>query len=539
MPTDHTALSGSNVVDSHRRVWLFPSQERKLVFLLCLLAFTRVFIFSAAIPFFNNVDEESHFDLIVKYSRGHVPRSLELASPEATPYVATFGTREFLWPSSIFPIAQFPPPWTQPKEEIGPTLLAREASLNKALNGESAQTPLYYTLAGLWWRLGRVCGFHDGFLLYWLRFLNGFLIVALVWLGFATARMIFPDRPFLKLGVPALLAFLPQSAFYSLQNDVLSPVCFGAAFLCLVRLMRTAVPGVRLGTATGIALAATYLTKISNLPLLAVSGGVVLCKVWRLAREGKLHAAGPGLTALVLCTGLPIAGWLAWTAYNFGDFTGTAAKIQVLGWTRKSFRGWWHHPIFTLRGLSTFVSGLLATFWRGELVWHNQRLASPVTDVFYIFSSLGFVAAALVNLHLKSTVLSASQRQALCLSLASFLAPLAFLGFLSTVFDFHDCLYPSTAHPYFTSGRLMLGALIPFLLLYLYGLDRVLDLTKGKWIRPMVLTGMILFMLLSEIAIDQKLFSNPYNWYHMHRQAGRNGRDPAEIWSERGILPRP
>jgi hypothetical protein len=30
-----------------------------------------VFIFSAAFPFFSNVDEDLHFDLITQYSHGH------------------------------------------------------------------------------------------------------------------------------------------------------------------------------------------------------------------------------------------------------------------------------------------------------------------------------------------------------------------------------------------------------------------------------------------------------------------------------------
>ena len=331
------------------------TRERKMILLLCLVASVRVFIFSAAFPFFNPVDEQRHFDLAVKYSQGHVPRALERVSAEATPYVVIYGTREFLWASNNFPIEQFPPPWTQPMEKIAPKLLSWQASWNNETNHEAAQPPLYYTLAGLWWHGGKACGFHDGFLLYWVRFLNIYFIVALVWLGYVAAQMIFPENLFLKVGVPALLAFFPQTAFYSIQNDVLSPLCFGAAFICLVRWLRADAPGVWLGTATGLALAATYLTKISNLPLLAVSGAVVLFKISRLAKAGKLRAAFPALAALALCAGLPIGGWRAWTKCHFGDFTGTTAKIQFLGWTHKSFGEWWQHPIFTPHGLWTFV----------------------------------------------------------------------------------------------------------------------------------------------------------------------------------------
>jgi Predicted membrane protein (DUF2142) len=504
-----------NIVDSNPPATLSDSQERKVVFLLCLLATIHVFVFSAAFPFFNNVDEQTHFDLVVKYSQGRVPRALEPVSPEATPYVVIYGSREYFWASNHFPIEQFPPPWTQPMEKIGPKLLAWEASWNKVINHETSQPPVYYALAGLWWHLGMALGLHDGFLLYWLRFLNGLFVAALVWLGFAGARMIFPKNPFLKLGVPVLLAFMPQTAFYSIQNDALSPVCFGVAFICLAAFWRTESPGVRLGTATGLALAATYLTKISNLPLLIVSVVVVSLKIRRLAMAGQWRVSRPALAALALCAGLPIGAWLAWMKYNFGDFTGTMAKIQYLNWTYQPFNEWWGHPIFTLHGLWTFMSGLLSTFWQGEFLWHRQPLAFPTVDVIYAVLSISFVGLALLNLHRRSTAASGPQRQTLWFGFWSFAAAIAFLAFLSIIFDFGNCPYPSRARPYFTSGRLMLGALIPFMLLFTYGLDCALNWIKNRWTKPLVLAGLVLFMLISEIVIDWPIFPNAYNLFHM------------------------
>ncbi len=494
----------------------FPgAQERRIVFLLCCLAAVHVFVFSAAVPFFSNVDEQIHFDLTVKYSQGHIPRNLETLSDETVFYPVVFGSHEFLWPSNDFPAGKFPPVWTQPAEKVGPGLLATEAQWKEIKNYEASQPPLYYCLAGAWWRLGKLCGFHDGHLLYWLRFLNILVVAALVWMGFVAARLIFPENRFFHLGVPALLAFLPQSAFYSIQNDVLSPVCFGAAFICLVRWWQADIPDARLGAAAGLALAATFLTKISNLPLLAVSGAVVLLEIGRLAKTGKLRAARPALAALVLCAGLPMIAWLVWCRCNFGDFTGTAAKIEFLGWTHKPFIAWWHHPIFTLHGLWIFISTLLATFWQGELLWHRRPLALPAVDMIYAISSILLVGVAVIALSSRSTVATVRQRQALWFSFGSCLAAVLFLGFLSIFYDFHNCYYPSQAHPYFTSGRLMLGALIPFLLLYLYGLDRLLGGVKSNWIRPVILIGMILFMLVSETLIDARLFPNAYNWFHM------------------------
>jgi hypothetical protein len=508
-------LTRVNATDSNPPATFSESQERSIVWLLCLLGAIHVFVFSAAAPFFSNVDEQIHLDLAIQYAQGHVPRSLEPVSAELVPYVALYGSPEYVGLATNYPGGQFPPPpWTQPVEKVRPALTAKMEAWRSVTNYEAAQPPLYYSVAALWWRLGKACGFHDAHLLYWLRFLNLIFVMALVWLGHAAARLVFPERIFLRLGVPALLAFIPQSAFYSIQNDVLSPLTFGAAFILLVPWLRAEVPGVRLGALAGLALAATFLTKISNLPFLAVSGLAVLFKIVNMARSGKLRAAGPALIALALCAGLPMVAWLAWCKLVFGDFTGTAAKIQFLNWTAKPFGDWWQHPIFTPQGLWIYASGLMGTFWQGEFLWHRQPLASPIVDAIYTLASAGLVAAAVVTLLSRSPAATALQRQALWFGFANLLAAVVFLGWLSVRYDFRDCFYPSRAHPYFTSGRLMLGALIPFLLLYLYGLDRLLN-RFGHRAKFLMLAGMVLFLLIAQILIDRPLFLNPYNWFHL------------------------
>src|SRR5208282_3428950 len=367
------------------------------------------------------------------------------------------------------------PKWTQPTNEAGQKLLGYEVKCRMGTNHENSQPPLYYALAGLWWQLGKACGVHGGSLLYWIRLLNMLLAAALAWLGNLAARTIFPKNYFLRLGVPALLAFIPQTTFYSIENDVLSPLCFGAAFICLVRLLRADVPDVRLGTMAGLMLAATYLAKISNLPLLVVSAVAVLCKIWRLAKAGKLRPSLPALALVVLSAGLPISAWRVWTKYNFGDCTGSGLKMRLLGWSYKPFGEWWNHPIFTLHGFWTFISKLMATFWQGEFLWHCRPLASSGVDVIYLVLSVSFVGVALFAISPRSAVALKSQHQALWFGFWSFAASVAFLGFLSIIYDFHDCFYPSREHPYFVSGRLMLGALIPFSLLFLHGLDCALS----------------------------------------------------------------
>lgn len=90
-----------------------------------------------------------------------------------------------------------------------------------------------------------------------------------------------------------------------------------------------------------------------------------------------------------------------------------------------------------------------------------------------------------------------------------------FLAFLSIIYDFGICQDPSREHPYFAEGRLMLGAMVPGLLLYLYGLDYLLQLEKKPWTRAATLPYIIFFMLVTEIITDRTVFASQYNWYHL------------------------
>ena len=92
--------------------------ERKLILLLCAIGALRVFIFSAAFPFFNNVDEQAHVDLVMKYARGHVPRDLGQYSSESAYYISLYGTPEFFMAPQQFETKDFPPPnWMLPAEQ--------------------------------------------------------------------------------------------------------------------------------------------------------------------------------------------------------------------------------------------------------------------------------------------------------------------------------------------------------------------------------------------------------------------------------------
>ena len=409
-----------------------------------------------------------------------------------------------------------PPPWKLPLKVASSKLLADTVGYQQVFtNHEAASPPLYYSLAGGWWQLGRASGLDGGQLLYWLRFLNIPLVVLLVWLGWFAARSIFPESIFICIAVPALIAFMPQAAFYAINDDVLSPLTFGLAFVLLLKFMNAENQSPALAIAAGLALAAAYLTKTSNLPLLVAAGIFIALKSVGLARDGKLHSASYyPLLILLIAAVLPMAAWMFWCKTNFGDFTGSNLKIQYLGWTHKPTAEWLHHPIFSLHGFWYFLKRNLSTFWQGETLWHGQPLAIRGVDLTYVIMTLVMFAFTLVAWLRNPPPFTASQRSAIWLGFLCVAAAFAFFALLSVKYDFQNCFYPSHEKPFFVSGRLMLGMLVPFLILFACGLD-LLTKRFQYATKFFVLLALLAFMLVSEITLALPVFSNDYNWFHL------------------------
>ena len=487
--------------------------ERFLILLLCLAAALRVFIYSAAFPFFNNIDEDLHFDLITHYSHAEVPRRFDRLKDDTLNWIIPYASPEFLSSPEQFPGASFPAPlWKRSWSEIEPEIAVTRAAWSSEINFQSSQPPLYYALASEWWWIGKQIGLTGIQSLYWIRFLNALIVVMTVWLGYVTASMVALPRADLRIGVPLLLAFLPQNVFYAVNNDVLSPVCFGVLFLCVLQWLRTNAPSFLFGAFTGLAIAATCLTKMSNVPAVAVALGIVIARVVVIIRRAP-RAVLIALVAIVLCAAIPIGSWMLWTKSHFGDLTGSTGKIALLGWTRKPFGDWCRHPIFRPRGLWIFWSDLIASFWRGEVSWHGLPLHWHVADGFYAISTLVFVAAAIVGLR-KRAGLTTFQRQAIGSAILVFVAGIAFLGLLSIQFDFGNCINPSPAHPYFTSGRLLTGAVIPFAIVYVYGVACVCGRFTAR-LGIVVLGCVAVFMVASEIWVNRVVFVSQHNWFHL------------------------
>ena len=90
-----------------------------------------------------------------------------------------------------------------------------------------------------------------------------------------------------------------------------------------------------------------------------------------------------------------------------------------------------------------------------------------------------------------------------------------FLILLSMMYDFGKCWYPSQARPFFTSGRLMLGAMIPFLLLYVDGLRVVLTKISKRVNLLYIIIAISIFISQYEIISLITVAKSKYNLFHL------------------------
>lgn len=500
------------------------ARERWLATALAVAAALRVFVFASAYPPFNGVDEHQHFDAVVKWAHGVLPGPRELVlSPETVHALLYLSSPEYLRTPSEMPGGRVP----TPEEKVGihpegsPGMERGRSRSESMASLQHAGPPLYYVVAGAWYRLGRALGLGPRDALYFVRWLDAVLAASLVVTAYAILRRLAPGDPVLRLGVPALLAFFPNDFQYSITNDALSPLvgagCFGAfvAIACGERVRA------RTFAAAGALVAAAFLNKYSNLFLVAV--GALACAAWargwRRRGFGLRELAGPA--ALAAAAALPALAWVARNALVVGSATGQHRKIARAGWTWKPVSEWIDHPIFTGEGFRTWIWHFAQVLWSGEIAWAGAPLRLHWLDAFYAASTLalvGLATAGFVVRQPESIFGRRGWRPALdTMALAQVGLGVGMLGFLSILFRFGHESLPSDDFPYFASGRYVATILLPFAVLYVRGLEVAAAPLPEAARRPLcalLLAATCLLVVAAEAWLAVPVFRSPWNWFH-------------------------
>lgn len=484
---------------------------KSFVITIFVLGVFRIGLFSASFPFFNNIDEHAHVDLVIKYSQGKLPGIdppyMEL---ESSRLFVLYGSPEYLYP----PMPEALPFWKELEmnKNVQGIINAKVQRHIQAYNHEFSSPPLYYAVWGLWYKFGRLIDIQEKFILYWLKILNILVYSGVLIVAYLLARHFNQENVQFHLSVMLLLAVFPQDVFYAINNDVLSALLVPLAWLMLIKIAEDSLSRIYVWF-TGIIISAAVLNKLTNLPALVFYAITVMWLLYKWRAKYTFHRRRQLIIELTVFSLVPI---LLWCTYNYlvlGDALGTEAKLAYLSWQKKVVIEWFNHPIFTLAGFKIFVSELIHTFWRGEFVWHQKHMFSPTMDLIYRASTIFFVPLGLLGCVFSRKT---QANRGLCLSSGLIvLGYLVFMVLLSVMYTYENSYYPSTDFPYLTSGRILAGVIIPFAMLFVHGIYVFLKTIKLDRYLFSAISCFCLSVLINEIALSWSVFQSKHNFLFM------------------------
>ncbi len=207
--------------------------------------------------------------------------------------------------------------------------------------------------------------FGDGYITALIpRWVNVIIGAVTVWLTFCLGKHVFPQRPWLALGVTSIVTLNPQFIYLSaaMNNDIIAAVCSSAILLECFKLLETG-PNWKNISLLGLTYGLALLSKLH----LAVMGAVIAVTLWKISKtEGNvLKRVVPWSKnmVLILVVAACLSGW--WFVRNwmlYGDPTGMN-KVNEL-WAGRSVSGnWWA----LWEGLPYLWSSLWGRFGYGQI----------------------------------------------------------------------------------------------------------------------------------------------------------------------------
>jgi len=471
-------------------------EKWRVKFALAVSAFAalRIFLFAAAFPLFNNTDERFHFATIEVYARGQLPgKELPLIGEDLAKTIAPYASFEY-WQTGF----QNDLAW-------------RLRTLSEWRNFEAQGPPLYYAIAAAWYKFGALFGLEDAQLAYWVRFLNPLSYGLLVWLSCCFVHRVYPENVFLCVAVPALIAVFPQDVFFGMNRDVISPTLWAGALLLMVDAMEDEQTGDRSLLLASLLVGLGFLLELSNFILYVAWMGTLRCWLVRSQMSARHKTWVISLSAIA--ASFPPFLWMGRNYLVMGNLTGAQAKVQYLGWTMKPLSEVFHHPLFSFHGLAFFLRWLTSTFWCGEYRWHGLLMRSVVADWFYMLSTAVFLFAFVLTFAHNPRTVSSLQKWVALQAMFAVAGSILFLAAVSVAFDYHNSGYPSRVLPFFVSGRIVSGALLPFVLMYAGGLEAITRKLPRRVAPGAVLACLLLFIAMSEVRVRSVTFSSPYNFF--------------------------
>ena len=380
-------------------------------------------LFAAYTPDWQSPDEPAHYNYVRQLADGRLPIM------EPADYDETY------------------------RAEIVSAGFAPEYDIS-VLTYEDWQPPLYYLLlTPIFWLSG-------GSLLA-LRLASLLIGGGIVWLGYAIAQKLLPDKPWFAWTTAVFIAFLPQhlSIMASVNNDILAELLIAAILLGLIHNSQSFGPAQDRFTIhnslLGILLGLGFLTKGTVYPITAVIALALLWQFWgdwqKLVQKG---------TVVFLPAFLLGALWWGRNIVVYGglDILGKQAHdAVVVGQIRTAD---WIAQYGLAEVVQRFITTTFHSFW-GQFGW----MALPMMNPGWLYPLLWlFTAVALLGLLSSFILHPASFTRRTAILLITFLLALGVHIGYNFTFVQHQ-------------GRYLFPAIVPI------GLGVAVGL--GFWLRPL------------------------------------------------------
>ena len=126
---------------------------------ICIFAAFRIAFFNAVFPFFNNVDENQHVDMVVKYAfgSGWIPDTNKFDEMTSR-WIVLYGSPEYLNTEEKLKHYQpLIPLWRlQNRKDAAQIIEKSIAAWKLRSNHDIYAPPLYYALMGVWYHAGKM-----------------------------------------------------------------------------------------------------------------------------------------------------------------------------------------------------------------------------------------------------------------------------------------------------------------------------------------------------------------------------------------------
>ena len=466
----------------------------KILFILIAISLVQGFIYSAIIPPWQAPDEPRHFEYVkLLYEKRRLVGWGDVTPSVEQEIIASMDRYNF-WQFGIVHAQVFP--------SEGLPQSFKDIWI-PGVSHELHQPPLAYLVYAT---VLPLAGPDLATQLYAMRLISVLMGTLVVLAAYLTMMELFPEDPFIFIGVPTLIAFVPMHAYTTsvLTNDNLAALLVSLVILLQVISLRRGLSVSRLAVSV-ILLGLGVFTKRTALVALPIILVVIAIHLWRRGFRPHLawKKAAVVLASLSLLIVVAVLNWDRLRAFLFRLLPSIDRELHKLLYIyllyflrpsaghRYSLDPTKYFTADSLAYYRRFLQMLFETFW-ARFGWVNVRLhplCYLLIGLVCLASALGLVVLILRNRRAAHSM-SLLQKDALGVFSAAILFGFGMLV-VKMIRDWDNVPRP------LTQGKFLFPVIIPIVTLFMIGLRELVSPSRRRLLLLGWLGGLVLLEAIS------------------------------------------